>query len=533
MPRIMGKSTAKAAARKGLQEVHKVTARTPAKKKKLGTTLLEKDMAAERVVKSSPGPSADDKFVRQAQKIPYDNFRSCSKNEQYVMCHAGLTLFERLVQDVQKRAKDELTMGMRYYDQLRAWYRSDDDPLALLPPVNPEEAKDSVLENALTEYRQHGGKPAALEAWLAKERLPARRSCIGLCKLVLHTDPQVGQQNAECILAILHWCFATEFHKQHADLWKIVSKRFEVALHKNWMIMKKTGVSPKTWYQSVQPGARLLLKHTAWAACLSYEGLDWASRREDLHEVVSTEVGALVFARLYSTLQVLDTMGFIDEAVVTLFTKNVTPLSIKESREALAETMRAGERDLYASFKPRPLEFKYRGVAFPVVCCTFLECFLMKVWCRIKELATLTRKLPGLFCEDLLCPMKTCEWTFTLDDGILEAPKRARQHLTQCLEDEAKATGLEIKDALIKHHRGLMSLGKWFKVEENFWLSQVGEPGETRLKTMMLAALPSGARKVDAAVAHDRCKELTESRLCQFIGLALRETCLSVVGWLA
>ena len=85
----------------------------------------------------------------------------------------------------------------------------------------------------------------------------------------------------------------------------------------------------------------------------------------------------------------------------------------------------------------------------------------------------------------------------------------------------------------MKHSRMLSSLDKGWKVEMNFFLSQVGESGETRLKSLVLDVLPSAEQEASLEQAHGKLRALASGQLCQFVRVGLQRQVESVIGWVA
>ena len=102
----------------------------------------------------------------------------------------------------------------------------------------------------------------------------------------------------------------------------------------------------------------------------------------------------------------------------------------------------------------------------------------------------------------------------TLSKELLLNTVGSRAKFSDYLEDPKHATGLYIKKMLIKHNMEMKVLGKVWMVESNFWLSQVGEGGQRRMKSSVLKLLPSAsvhvtlaeaAEKLRAGCAHGAC----------------------------
>jgi hypothetical protein len=79
--------------------------------------------------------------------------------------------------------------------------------------------------------------------------------------------------------------------------------------------------------------------------------------------------------------------------------------------------------------------------------------------------------------------------------------------------------GQGIKLHVDKHHALLKGFDKYWQIERDFWLSVVGQPGETRLKSAVLNALPIVDQDVNASDALRAIEGIEKSKLYEFVGI--------------
>lgn len=119
-----------------------------------------------------------------------------------------------------------------------------------------------------------------------------------------------------------------------------------------------------------------------------------------------------------------------------------------------------------------------------------------------------------------------------IDSKLVSETKAARKAMHSFIEDTNKATAAGIRTALTKNNRALQSLSKQWRIEFNFYLSQVGETGELRMQKLVLESLPSPKKGVSLKDARDAIKLLVEGALFHFVGLALQRGSTTTMHWL-
>ena len=91
--------------------------------------------------------------------------------------------------------------------------------------------------------------------------------------------------------------------------------------------------------------------------------------------------------------------------------------------------------------------------------------------------------------------------------------------------------GWAIQMILIKHNRRMKTLDRGWVVQSNFWLSQVGESGELRMKRSVIKLLPSATVQETPAEATKKWRALCASGLFKFVGVHLEKQVESVTQW--
>lgn len=163
---------------------------------------------------------------------------------------------------------------------------------------------------------------------------------------------------------------------------------------------------------------------------------------------------------------------------------------------------------------------------------SYIDIHTCHVWARLKEISVCKGQIEPLFCEGALCEVKAVDWDGIVDSKLMCETKAARKAMHSFVEDNERATAAEIRTALTKHNRALQALDKQWRIESNFFLSQIGESGELRMQGLVLEGLPSPGNDISVKAARDAIKLLAEGALFQFVGLALQRSVTTTVHWL-
>ena len=131
----------------------------------------------------------------------------------------------------------------------------------------------------------------------------------------------------------------------------------------------------------------------------------------------------------------------------------VAATETQAAKQKLAKTLQEDGRDLFVALRPRETTPSYRGVQFFVMVASFTEICCVKVWCRLKELGVMLKKVQILFCEDHLCPMQTTDWQGSVPEELFADVCQARKALRNFMEDASKSTAAETNATLLEQGR--------------------------------------------------------------------------------
>lgn len=193
--------------------------------------------------------------------------------------------------------------------------------------------------------------------------------------------------------------------------------------------------------------------------------------------------------------------------------------------------LKAKVDDLRAPFKPRQVTLTYPRVESPVTMKSFFGVFMAKVWCRLKRIMVPAKHVEPLFCEDELCMKAAPGWSVKMAPDLIKETRAARDAMRGFAEDKDKAIAVDLEAAPITHNRVLSGLDKVWKIEADFFLSQIGETGEKQLRNLM-SALATATTQRTLKFAHDAIKQLSQGALCRFVGVSLQQTVWTILGWL-
>ena len=300
------------------------------------------------------------------------------------------------------------------------------------------------------------------------------------------------------------------------------------------MILKSPVVAAKVWWETVLPSAGLILPHDPWHKCI-YNNTRWQDCKEELRVVMQSQVGQKLFSHAWREVADDAVSANIQASVENMFKveKHVSQAVIDKHRKDLAKEVSQAGADLFVATRPRSIQLSYRSVSFPVMVTTFVEEFNLRVHSCVKQLGVSRGHIDPLFCEAGLCGTEAMAFEGTIDGKLFSETRAARAAVQELVDDPDKASGDEIKNVLQKHSRMLASLDKAWKVEANFFLSQIGETGEKRLQSLVAEALPTAEREMDLETSHARMRTLVAGHLFSFVRVGLQRQVENIVSWLA
>lgn len=117
-----------------------------------------------------------------------------------------------------------------------------------------------------------------------------------------------------------------------------------------------------------------------------------------------------------------------------------------------------------------------------------------------------------------------------VDEKVIAGSKLARRALAEALET-AEATSDNVKRVLAQKAVFLTQCDKWFKIEQSFWMSSMGEPGTERMEQCILDCLPTKEKPMSMAQSDALFKSLSDCKLLQFRGTSMVSIFGSIHGF--
>ena len=169
------------------------------------------------------GRTRDDKGV--IKKKIYDHFKGFTDDEVYVREVDGVCLWDQLEEDYALWLKGEIEMGRRYYELMRAEYRSPcsvRQALGRLPAV-ADDSQDPVLRDALEAVAEQITNTVSLLDWCDDVESINDCNLVALfAQLLLMPPSKTSTSNTTVGIAVLKMARRLGAHETHQEAWTLM-----------------------------------------------------------------------------------------------------------------------------------------------------------------------------------------------------------------------------------------------------------------------------------------------------------------------
>ena len=178
-----------------------------------------------------------------------DNFKGFTAQQAHATVRNGQTLVERLATDKRKQRGDpNFSMGLYYYKRLRQEYLSAQDPAALLHVQDQNQEVGKELLAALVALKGASAKRQPMIDWLASSDACNQKELVGILRMALEQRTSVNERSANFCMGILRYIVRTRLHEENAGDINVMRSWADNTLVQSYMVMKRSGVTLKTWW---------------------------------------------------------------------------------------------------------------------------------------------------------------------------------------------------------------------------------------------------------------------------------------------
>jgi len=248
--------------------------------------------------------------------------------------------------------------------------------------------------------------------------------------------------------------------------------------------------------------------------------------------VNSCQTGQDVFMCQTRSLQRLKSTRVIGGALEWLLQEDVTTDRVAAAREQFSSKMRALNIDPHKVVNAyKHTTTRYRGIPLSFTVNSAMDEFRTDLACELQSLGVETGIAPSVGCENELVDRRDKPGIQTTAECCSESI-RARNTASDLLRGAEQSSGPAIVHLFKEHSAVLRGLGMMWNIVYCLFHSCVGEAGDSRLKSLVIAALPAAEKYVSAHAPLVAMDKLSHGKLLQFCGAGAGTIFAKVHAWL-
>ena len=489
--------------------------------KRAGATTLQQDEADQfktTTVRRQQKRNLDDK-VERALGLHFKHMPRVVIEEMRV---EGLTLREKIGNDMAEAEKHGGRLGTRYWQQAQQLYASSVDPTAVLEASDRAEPIAAPLIAALEHYDEPNPclrTSEPLLAWLQTNPTVNQRELIGLLK-ACSKDPVRGKTNSDnVLLALLKFIARQGLQEKYTEEVKSILPLVDPILVRHFMTFKRSGVSVDTYLQCHMDVVCLLLDRSDLEAVLANKA-GWPAVEPQLRRLSqSTQLGRALFTKSMAQLEASSYSNKVAGALEKLM-GNITADTIDKYKATCMEaatvckdkTLKSGKKIVQVSFCGHMLEVTTANTTHE---------WQLHLHAVLKQAALQSQQLVPLIYET---------WTIEpqwLAGGKQEVPMdtiqdyiTARTLVAEMLDDKRLTTFAQMDQLIKANATNIMAVDRSFELEL-LMLSRAEPLLEVHVKGKILAILPTATQQRSIKQSKLEMEDLSRSDCCTKAGASV------------
>lgn len=465
----------------------------------------------------------------EVNKCLKDNFKTWTPAMCDLHLVGGRSLRETITADKEalKFGTRTQPMGKYYYEELRSKFGASNDPASMLVIKDPSLPEDADLVVALRAVMQHCRDYAPINAFLATAPKLDQKNLVALLKCCLKISPLTSMDSMTFVLNIMRFLSRHSYEQSHRDEVSAMKLHFDAALSRSLNVWRNNERPVSEWWAASRAFAKLVLNEGQVENILQTKSLGLIL--EDLSSVCdSCETGRKMFSRAHSEAQ----FALVDAKLVQVLRlldgqTEVTTAVVNNNRAAFAKEVKALGKSVSEAFKPKDKQFQYLGVDFAMPVSSIIDEYELRLAAKLRSMALLAGTLEPLWCELQLAGEPSQAALTKVAPELVQASATCRNACRDFL-DGKDVTGEAIKELFSAKYTFLRQMDSAFQVEMHFFLACVGERGNERIKSDILAALPAIGKLVNPREALASLAVLERSKLFEFAGMGVRSVLTSI-----
>lgn len=468
----------------------------------------------------------------EIKKCIYDNFRGFSDEEIYCREVDNVVLFDRLKADRAKWKAGGMTMGPKYYMELRKLYANGDSISNKLVPNNESDAVDPLLQQALEACVADKSQLGLLMDWAESVERVNNYNLVCLFRHLILWPVMRNLEYTTCSMRILAMIHRLKLHMVHVEPWEIMKPHFDKTLCSSLKFYRDKKRPSSQWWRANRCVAGLLVPEADCTKAIMCENA-WGDVADEVKAVyASSAVGKELMEAAIRQLSSSKVSDDVEDAVAVIADGEdaITLQSLSAHRSAFIKSMAENRIDANKAFdKPIEVDLRYRGVVSPEFVTSPLDHYNMRVASLVRSLAVDQKLLPYMWCEHELVGDRPAVKR-AIETELLTPPALFRETLNDLLSVE-ELSAHNIEDTLKKEAGFLVSIDSKSRVEMAFWRSSIGDKARERVHQAILRALPCEAKPMSLVESLLNLGTFEQSKLLSFAGVGLRSQFSTIHGF--
>lgn len=498
---------------------------TPQKHIDDASTLLQKE--AEQT-KSSAKKQKVRSMDAAVQKALHDNFikRGWDLASLDLVKREGKTVREFVTEAKQRQHDGDGVIGKFFYHDLRILFQDNGSAKHQMKVVDPSQPEDERISDACVALTTGRMETIAMDSIFEDDYNPPNQKnakCMFASFLEVSYSTDAG---SAFLIRALSYIHRNQLHSTYELLWDALKEVMDKALEKDYLSMKSAGLSQALWLKKHSAYLGIVADYQAIKQCVDTT-TNWNDVRDELQRACQSHCGSRIFASKLSIVSNLVMSDKLQVIIAKLAGEDITTAAIKTTMEFVHQMAAGMGKDLTGKLSSEEtIWYEYCGMK----CSTRVNSLQQESMIRIHALAKTraVRKgvLKPLWCEDELVLKPHDDQEKGVSEEVVADSVVARSAAAELLPS---GSGTEIKNFLTSKHKLLVGMDRWWQIERDFWLSVVGEPGEAKLKDMVLSVLPSPENDAKPDEVLSKLLEITNGKLYEFVSVGVRVTIESLV----
>ena len=426
-------------------------------------------------------------------------------------------------------------MGGPFYTNLRDMYADETLPFKAIRIDNEAEQLMPALTNALMPWYSTKSYDSLREFLQEGAVVPNQRCYAMLLKVLAKVPPIHPQKNLDIHLDCMAYVSRHGLHKKYPPASECMKPIWDRVLQRVASKYHNTDLSvPLFWEGYSHVGILLIPKADMDICCQLKTGQSWASIETHLYKVVeSCETGRVLFLNQVTRLHRSKAAAAITSAIEKLASCNVTVGTLSACRTEFVKTLGSMGIDphkIVTTYKHKTN--RYRDMELEFTLNSAMDEFRTELSCFTQSLGVDSKVLPPVGPEDELIGARLAP-AITIEAACVDESKRARNTANNLLQGVEHSSGPAILQVFKEHATIFRGLDNMWKIVPTLFQSCIGDEGDSRLKAMVRAALPTVDQPITVTESLQKLESISKGKLLQFCGAGSAAICSKITAWVA